>query len=96
MNLLICRNDEVIPCPPQSITLSGPGEGEEFVLINVSESVSKAFPKSSVAFNGVLTHRECHGPSFISLTSRRNMSTGVGLQASHTYTHTHALYSCGM
>ena len=65
-----------------------------FVVINVSESVSKAFLKSSVAYNGGLAHVEHHGPSFISLTDRRNRSIGVWLQASHT--DRHILYSCGM
>lgn len=62
-----------------------------FVVINVSESVSKAFLKSSAASNGGLAHRELHGPSFIYLTDRRNRSTGVWLQASHTHRYIHSV-----
>lgn len=64
---------------------------KHFVVINVSESVSKAFLKSSAASNGGLAHRECHRPSFICLANRRNRSTGVGLQASHTHRLTHTV-----
>ena len=79
--------------PSTSIPLSDPGQGEDFVVINVSESVSKAFIISSVASNGGLAHRERSGPSFISLAGRKNWPAGVGLQASHTPTH--ILPSCG-
>lgn len=60
---------------------------KHFVIINVSESVSKAFLESFRASNGGLIHRDHHRPSFICLSKTAwNRSTGVGLGAWHSQT----------